>query len=65
MVFVFLDGSPLWLRRMNAEPLFEALFTWLRETVKNGAAVNLPSELAERCFSWTGGGPGPAPPIQP
>lgn len=65
VVFVFLDGQPFWLRRMNAEPLFHALFTWLRETLKNGPAVPLPAELAERCFRWTGGGPGPAPPIEP
>lgn len=63
VVFLFLDGQPLWLRRMNAEPLYDALFGWLREMLMNGGARPLPSALAERCFSWTGGGRGPAPPI--
>jgi (2Fe-2S) ferredoxin len=63
VIFVYLDGQPLWFRRMNAEPLYDALFAWLRERLTNGAAVNLPPLLAERSFSWTGGGRGPAPPI--
>jgi hypothetical protein len=63
VVFVFLDGQPLWLRRMNAEPLYEALFAWLREVLVNGDGVRLPQVLTERSFRWTGGGAGPAPPV--
>ncbi len=64
VVFVYLDGGPLWLRRMNGERLFDALFGWLHETLKDGSAVELPRELAERAFAWTGGGRGPAPPVE-
>jgi cobaltochelatase CobN len=64
VVFVFLDGRPLWLRRMNAEPLFETLFGWLGDALANGAAPALPETLSTRCFRWTGGGDGPDPPIQ-
>lgn len=63
VVFLFLDGRPLWLRRMNAEPLYDALFAWLREALTNGTAPTLPPALVERSFRWTGGGQGPAPPI--
>lgn len=63
VIFVYLDGQPLWFRRMNAEPLYDALFGWLRETLTNGAAARLPPALAERSFTWTGGGRGPVPPI--
>ena len=65
VVFLFLDGQPLWLRRMNAESLYEALFSWLRAALTNGGTPELPSELAERSFRWTGGGKGPEPPIAP
>lgn len=27
--------------------------------------VTLPSALARRAFAWTGGGPGPVPPVEP
>jgi len=64
VLFVFLDGRPLWLRRMNAEPLYDAFFAWLREALGNGAPLPLPPALAARSFTWTGGGDGPAPPIE-
>lgn len=63
VLFIYLDGEPLWLRRMNAEPLYDTLFAWLRETLTNGATGQLPPDLAERSFRWTGGGRGPALPI--
>ena len=63
VVFLFLDGRPLWLRRMNAEALYDAFFAWLGGALTNGAAPALPPALAERSFTWTGGGRGPAPPI--
>lgn len=65
VVFVFLDGRPLWLRRMNVETLFDALFGWLGAALANGAAVPpLPESLAARSFRWTGGGDGPEPPVE-
>jgi len=63
VLFVYLDGRPLWVRRMNVEPLYDALFAWLRDTLSNGLAATLPELLRERSFTWTGGGQGPAPPI--
>lgn len=63
VVFVFLDGQPIWLRRMNAEALYDTFFAWLRDALSNGASALLPSALADRSFSWTGGGTGPVPPI--
>ena len=64
VVFIFLDGRPLWLRRMNVEGLYDELFAWLRQTLLDGAAPALPAELSERSFTWTGGGHGPAPPVE-
>ena len=64
VVFLFLDERPVWLRRMNDEALYDALFAWLRETLgDHGVPPPLPSELAERSFAWTGGGDGPEPPV--
>jgi cobaltochelatase CobN len=63
VVFLFIDGAPLWFRRMNAEPLYDALFAWLREGLTGGKKSPLPPELAERSFTWTGGGLGPEPPV--
>jgi len=45
----------------SVEP-FSALLDWLR-AVLGGAGRGLPAVLAERAFAWTGGGDGPAPPI--
>jgi hypothetical protein len=64
VVFLFLDGRPLWLRRMNTELLYDAFFAWLRDALSDGAAPALPSVLRARSFTWTGGGKGPAPPMQ-
>ena len=64
VLFLFLDGRALWLRRMNTELLYDAFFAWLRDALSDGAAPALPSVLRARSFTWTGGGQGPAPPIQ-
>ena len=62
VVFLYIDGRPLWLRRMNHEALYDAFFAWLRAALAGDAAL-LPPALAERSFAWTGGGDGPAPPV--
>jgi len=62
-VFLYLRGQPLWLRRMNSPELFEELFRHVTALVQ-GKERPLPTALAERSFSWTGGGVGPAPPVQ-
>ena len=64
VLFLFLDGRPLWLRRMNTELLYDAFFAWLRAALSNGAAPAMPSVLRARSFTWTGGGEGPLPPMQ-
>ena len=63
VVFLFLDGRAVWLRRMNTELLYDAFFAWLRDALSDGAAPALPSVLRARSFTWTGGGQGPSPPM--
>jgi hypothetical protein len=62
VVFLYHGGRPVWLRRINSVEPFEILLAWLRG-VLDGAESTLPAALAERAFAWTGGGQGPAPPI--
>ena len=57
VVFAYLGGRPHWFRRMNSIELFTALLDYARDV--NG----LPPALAERSFTWAGGGQGPEPPI--
>lgn len=64
VLFLFLDGRPLWLRRMNTELLYDEFFVWLRGVLSAGVEPALPPALAERSFTWTGGGVGPVPPIE-
>jgi (2Fe-2S) ferredoxin len=64
VLFLYLDGQPRWLRRMNNESLYDVFFAWLRDALSNGTALKLPSVLEARSFTWTGGGEGPAPPIE-
>ena len=64
VVFFYLDGRPLWLRRVNSVESFSALLDWARGVLDGGPRA-LPPVLAERSFSWTGGGDGPPPPIEP
>jgi hypothetical protein len=62
VVFLYLDGRALWLRRMNDVEAFTTLLDWARKAIDGGETA-LPPALARRSFTWTGGGEGPAPPI--
>jgi cobaltochelatase CobN len=62
VILLYLHGRPLWFRRMNAPELVAVLLDYSRAAV-TGAEAALPVELATRSFSWTGGGVGPAPPV--
>jgi hypothetical protein len=56
-------GRPFWLRRINTVETFETLLAWAAETAAGGPAA-LPEPLAAHAFAWTGGGPGPHPPVE-
>ena len=62
VMLLYLDGRPLWLRRMNTAQTLTALMDYCRAAAADGEPP-LPAELAARSFSWTGGGTGPVPPI--
>ena len=62
VVLLYLHGRPLWFRRMNAPELLTALMDYSRAAVA-GAEPTLSAALADCSFSWTGGGIGPAPPV--
>jgi hypothetical protein len=62
VVFLYVEGRPIWLRRINAVEPFASLLDWLRAALDGGGQL-LPPSLAERAFAWTGGGEGPSPPI--
>lgn len=47
---------------MNSDETFEALLAWVRDAM-NGKGSALPESLDARAFAWTGGGPGPEPPL--
>src|SRR5262245_34340610 len=55
VAFLFLDGRPLWLRKMNTEGVWDVFFAWLVETLGDDARPKLPPALDERAFAWTGG----------
>jgi cobaltochelatase CobN len=63
VIFVYLDGRPLWLRRMNFLEPFASLLDWLRAVLAGGDR-SLPATLGARSFVWTGGGDGPEPPVE-
>ena len=63
VVFLYLAGRPIWLRRVNDVGAFTQILDWARKAADDLDA-RLPSELATRSFTWTGGGEGPAPPIE-
>ena len=63
VVFVYLDGRPIWLRRVNDVDAFRSVLEWARGALADGDRP-LPAPLATRSFAWTGGGEGPAPPIE-
>jgi cobaltochelatase CobN len=62
VVLVYLDGRPLWLRRVNDVARFLAVLAWIAAAL-DGAARLSPA-LAAHSFTWIGGGEGPAPPIE-
>jgi cobaltochelatase CobN len=64
VIFLYAHGRPLWLRRINTVETFETVLAFARETAEGGP-VALPPALAPHAFAWTGGGPGPIPPIEP
>jgi cobaltochelatase CobN len=62
VVFLYVHGRPFWLRRINTADTFGVLLDYAREAV-DGGPLALPPELGRHAFSWTGGGPGPTPPV--
>jgi cobaltochelatase CobN len=62
VVFLYLAGRPVWLRRMNDIGAFSVLLDWARRAL-DGDPTTLPPALGARSFTWTGGGEGPPPPI--
>jgi hypothetical protein len=62
VVFLYVHGRPVWLRRINEVETFERVLAWAGEAAAGGPPA-LPPTLAARAFAWTGGGPGPVPPV--
>lgn len=62
VIFLYAHGRPFWLRRVNSVEDFSALLAWAAETAAGGPTP-LPRALAGHAFAWTGGGPGPTPPV--
>lgn len=60
VIFLYLHGRPLYFRRVNTPELFDAVLSYARGAA-DAPGTALPPELAERSFSWTGGGVGPEP----
>jgi cobaltochelatase CobN len=58
VVFVYLQGRPLWFKRINTPDLFLAVLGYVRAALA-APDTSLPDELMARSFSWTGGGVGP------
>ena len=58
MIFVYLNGRPLWFRRINTLELFESLLAYVRTAVE-APGTQVPEALTAHSFSWTGGGVGP------
>ena len=63
VVFVYLAGRPLWMRRVNDVDTFTTILDWAR-TALDAKDSPLSPALAARSFTWTGGGEGPTPPIE-
>jgi (2Fe-2S) ferredoxin len=61
VVFVYVHGRPLWLRRVNSIDVFAAVVDHVRGRLVGVEALAPP--LVARSFTWTGGGAGPAPPV--
>jgi cobaltochelatase CobN len=60
VIFLYVHGRPLYFRRINTPELFDVVLAYARAAADTPAAP-LPSELAERSFSWIGGGVGAEP----
>lgn len=63
VVFLYLQGRALWLRRMNSAELLAELLAYTREALRDRER-SLPGSLATRSFCWAGGGVGPQPPVE-
>lgn len=62
VVFLYLHGRPLWLRRMNSPETFTALLDHVRSALDDPTCP-MPPDLEAHAFRWTGGGVGPTPPV--
>jgi hypothetical protein len=62
VVFLYLHGRPVWLRRINGVETFARVLQYAADVAAGGPAA-LPAGLAPHAFAWTGGGAGPVPPI--
>jgi cobaltochelatase CobN len=62
VVFLYLDGRPTWLRRVNDGETFTEVLDHVRTALDDERAPLSPA-LRARSFRWTGGGDGPEPPI--
>ena len=62
VVFLYVHGRPFWLRRINQVETFGQVLAWAAEAAAGGPPA-LPPALAAHAFAWTGGGPGPVPPV--
>ena len=65
VMMLYVGGRPLWFRRVNTPELLGALLGYAETATADGAAPPLPDALAAYAFSWTGGGIGPVPPVDP
>ena len=67
VVFVYALGRPFWFRRINSPELVSAVVDFARlvtSTSQDLTPTELPVALAPLAFTWTGGGPGPEPPVK-
>jgi (2Fe-2S) ferredoxin len=62
VVFLYLHGRPLWLRRVNSPEAFGAVLEYARDAAEGGP-VAPPAALARLAFAWTGAAVGPVPPV--
>jgi hypothetical protein len=61
VIFLYLHGRPFWLRRINTVEDFMEVLGWAAAA----SPAELPEGLQRHAFAWTGGGPGPVPPVEP
>jgi cobaltochelatase CobN len=64
VVFLYVQGRPLWLRRINSAERLTDVMTYAA-ALAGDAADGIPRALAACSFTWTGGGVGPVPPVDP